>query len=325
MVKVKIRGIYTTALTKLLLDHGFEIVQPSIDAQKQFGLKLDESPCDLNAYDRLDRQGVQALGKVKAMEAFRTVLRESLFDAVIRRPGIGQLSMPIMRGDAQLLDVEFPWLSKIKLDEIRGSITLTVKGHHYYKACGVNISSAVDMAEKLLTMERPINEVEELLRLTIRADYPVEGREINMEHVKLEGNVFYLGKAIVEVYDEEKGLIKLRRAIKGGGMYDGLKIPKEPGDYAITEVKIGDWHLKTQYFSCDGQYKGMYININTPIELYQRWIRYVDLEVDVCIEPRGRALVVDEERLEEAAKEGIVSESLLHIVKRKIKELLPSR
>ncbi|MCP8304283.1 MAG: DUF402 domain-containing protein [archaeon] len=324
MVKVKVRGVYTTALTKLLLGRGFEIVQPSIYTQKRFDLKKDDSPSELNVYDRLDRQGVQALGEVEAIDALYTVLRESLFDAVIRRSGARQLSITIMGRDVQLLDAEFPWLSKIKLDIIRGSITPTVKGHHYYKACGASISSVVDMAERLIDRGRPIDEVEELLKLTIRAHYPVDGCEINMKHVKLDGGVFHLGRALVEVYDEKKGLIKLCRIIKGRGMYDGLEIPKEPGDYAITEAKLGEWYLRTRYFSYDGRYKGMYINVNTPIELYPRWIRYVDLEVDVCIEPEGKARVVDEERLEEAAKKGVISKNLLCIVRRKIEEFLPA-
>ncbi|MDW8044348.1 MAG: DUF402 domain-containing protein, partial [Nitrososphaerota archaeon] len=280
MVKAKIRGIYATALTKLLLDNGFEIVQPSIEVQKRFNLKFDESPYDLNIYDRWDKQGVHVCGESKAVEALCKVLKENLLDVIIRR-----IEQPNVQSSLQnrFLDVEFPGLSKAKLDDIRRCVVPTVKGHHYYKTCGIDISSAVDMAEKLIAKGSPIDKVEELLRLTIKHEYPSEGREIDIEHVKLDGNILHLGKALVKVYDEDKGILKLHRSIKGEGVYDGLKVPKRIGDYALTEVKLGEWYLKTRYFSSENHYKGMYVNINTPVELYPRCIRYVDLEVDVCI------------------------------------------
>jgi len=315
MVKVKLRGIYSTALTKLLLDHGFEIVQPSVNNQKRFGLQQKNLPSDLNIYDRLDRQGIQAIGKAEAIDALSSILKESLFDLVVRRPIAGQINLP-------LIDVEFPWLSKRKLDACRKSITPTVKAHHYYKACGAKISSFVDMAEKLIAMGNPIKEVEELLNNMIRDNYSFDESEIKMEHVKLNGSIVNLGSASVLSYDGSKRLIKLCRIIKGRGMYDGLEIPRESGDYAITEAKIGDWYLKTRYYSCNDYYKGTYININTPIELYPNSIRYVDLEVDLCIKPKGNVQILDEDKFEAAVREGIVSKKLSNAVDKIVERIL---
>lgn len=145
---------------------------------------------------------------------------------------------------------------------------------------------------------------------------------VGIEHVKLDGRVFHLGEALIEAFDRNHSSLRLSRVFRRKGVYDGLEIPKEPGDHAITEAKLGEWHFKTQYFSSDGQLKGTYFNLNTPIELYPYHIRYVDLEVDVCVWPDGRIRTLDEEKLEEAAENELITEKLVKIVKEKLRELM---
>jgi len=453
--------VYSTALTKLLLDYGFEIVQPSLSVKERFGIeKRNESP-ELDVRDRRDRQGVRASGGTESINIFKSILQSHLHDVIIREwpvtangiykgmietesPGsflvdIGsatgrisknevsdldtkQLLVQVERrrvgarrpalttkikipgeyailipetqikvsrkirdpqnrsrllqlgrelapknwgiiwrtaakdqapeklekeiahlakeGEAVLeraeeaaapaelwegshfLDVEFPAVSKEKLDEIRKSVTKTMARHHYYKACGGNFSVAVDMAEKLLEKGSAIEEVERLFRQTVGASFPTVGSMIDIEHVKLDGKVFHLGEASVEAFDEDASLIEFSRVVRGEGTYDGLGTRREPGDRAVTEAKIGGWHYKTRYFSKDGRHKGTYINLNTPIELYPYGIRYVDLEVDVCIWPSGRVGKVDEKKLECAAAEGVVTKRLVETVKREVREIM---
>jgi len=318
LAKTKIRGIYSTVLTKLLLDNGFAIVQPSVTVRERFGLKENDEFPDLEVYNRQDKQGVQVSGTAEAVNAFTSILQSCLDDVVIRK---GEAPATLLKG-SRYIDVEFPALSKKKLDEIRGSVTPTMDGHHYYKACGVYVSSALDMAEKLLEKGGSSEEVEKLLKRTIRANYPIVGSLIEIEHVKLHGKVFSLGKAVIEAFDHSKSLIQFRRVFKKKGIYDGLKVEKDPGDYAVTEAKIDEWYFKTQYFSKDGRYKGTYINLNTPIELYPHGIRYVDLEVDVCVWPNGRVKKLDEKKLKEAAAEGIITPKLVRIIKEKLQEIM---
>jgi hypothetical protein len=220
------------------------------------------------------------------------------------------------------LDLEFPGYSKRRLDEIRASVTPTIRGHHRYKACGGNIASAVEMAEKLLAKSESQGGVEELLRRTIGASFPAEGSEIEVNHVKLNGSHFHLGTAVVEKFDEDKGFMSLRRPVKSGGLYDGLKVEKSPGDYAITEVRFEEWYLVTRYFSREGILKGTYVNLNTPVELYPDHLRYVDLEVDICIWPNGEIRVLDTKYLEEAVAEGLINTGLLALMQRKLNDLL---
>jgi len=334
MFKVKIRGIYATALTKLLLDYknflrnqtspnllfdnGFAVVEPSATVRERFELEeKDESP-DLEVYDRQDKQGVQASGTADVIKTFTSILQSCLDDVVIRQK---EAPATILKG-SRYVDVEFPALSKKKLDEIRGAVTPTITGHHYYKACGVNISSALDMAEKLLEKGGPREEVEKLLKQTVRANYPIVGSLIEIQHVKLYGKVLNLGKAVIEAFDHPGSLIRFRRVFKKKGIYNGLRIEKALGDYAITEAKIGEWHFKTWYFAKDGRYKGTYINLNTPIELYSHGIRYVDLEVDVCVWPNGRVKKLDEKKLKEAMAERIITPRLARTIKEKLQEIM---
>lgn len=322
MAKARVRGVYSTALTKLLLDHGFEMVQPSISMRERFGIEERSDPPDLDVRDRRDRQGVLARGMAESINTFKSILQSHLHDVIIRERARAAAGLAGLREGSHFLDAEFPALSKEKLDEIRKGITETIDEHHYYKACGGNFSAAVDMAERLLERGSPIEEVERLFRQTVRAGFPTVGSMIDIEHVKLDGRVLHLGEALVEAFDEDESSIEFSRIIRGEGTYDGLGTRKESGDRAVTEAKIGEWHYKTRYFSKDGRQKGTYINLNTPIELYPHGIRYVDLEVDVCVWPNGRVGKVDEKKLEYAAEEGIVTQRLVETVKKKVRDLM---
>ncbi len=458
--KARVRGIYSTAMTKLLLDNGFEIAQASPTIRERFNLDENMKSPDVDIYDRRNRQGVHATGTDKCLKALKTLLTQNLTDAVFRQQpfpidgiykgatkpaeeterfvpvDIGstvgrlpknetdanapsnivvqiqkkhtsrkpllstEINIPgkyavllaerkikvslrirdfekrkslielgnkiasssygiiwrtaaadqpekvleseinhlaktreevlkkaedkkapaLLWGPQYYMNVEFPALSKSSLDKIRSQVAQTIKGHHYYKACGKSVSIGLDMAEKILETTASAEEVQRLFQDTIEANFPIEGTSVSIEHVKPDGNVFHLGKALVEKL-AGNGL-RYCRVFKNEGVYDNLNTPKEPGDRAVTDAKIGSWHYTTRYFSRNGVYKGAHINLNTPLELYPRWIRYVDLEVDVCALPDGSVRAVDEDELEEAVAEGFISQKLATIVKGKLKEIL---
>ncbi|RLI21475.1 ribonuclease E/G [Candidatus Bathyarchaeota archaeon] len=459
LFKAKIRGIYATALTKLLIENGFRIVDPSKPIQERFGLNENKGFPDLKIKDRFDRQGVRVIGNREAVDSFKQIIQLNLEDAITRRwlvsldgiykglikgerkgfllvdlgNAVGKLPknelsklrenksllvqverkrigsrMPLLstrlkipgkyailintdkvgvslkirniekrlelyqlgkelapagwgiiwRKEAEnqphetlekeikeltdkideiierfktveapsllfeglyCMDIEFPALSKKKLDELRSEVAATLEGHHYYKACGGKVCSALEMAERLLEKGNPPEEIERLFKETIEGEYPIEGSPIKIEHVKLSGKTFNLGQGIIE---EVKGSnIRFKRVFHKPGFYDGLKIRKEPGDMAITELKVGEWFLKTSYYSSNGEYKGTYINLNTPIEFYPYGIRYVDLEVDVCMFPDGGVEILDEEKLWRAVEEGFITERLANFVMKKAREL----
>ena len=345
MVGVRIRGIYSTALTKLLLDHGFEIVQPSEVIKKRFGFPDSEEAeiqPSLNVHSRVDRQGVIISGDKASLEKIIQVLRSDLDDAIFRNllvtplqanswsfmkseNSLGSLSIQSLEGvSLYRLDVEFPGLSKTRLDEIRASVTPTVTGHHYYKACGGRISFLVDIAERMLGEGCPRSEVESLLQENVWSMLPRERSRISISHIKIWGQKFNLGLAEVVKFRRKDGkLILLRRFFKKG-IYDGLQVSKDEGDFAVSEFTIGSLSFRTRYFSRDSSYKGTYININTPVEVYPSGVRYVDLEVDVCVWPDGRIKTIDDEKLEEAVSLGLISEKLAEMSKREVENVLNS-
>ncbi|MFQ6094590.1 MAG: DUF402 domain-containing protein [Candidatus Bathyarchaeia archaeon] len=347
MFRTRIRGIYSTVLTKILLDHGFTIVRPSAVIRERFHLSDIDSdlPSDLEIYDRLDRQGVIAVGKTSAVAALISVLKPLLVDMVVRRrtPLRGtEYSLPIQDSSAlksvvkwaekevstisrqEYVDLEFPAMSKSKLDAIRSAVTPTIDGHHYLRSCGGRIASLLEMAEKMLEKGAPRDEVERLLKESTRGQYPRLNSRIDIEHVKIDGRLFHLNNARIIDFDDEKGSLRLFRNIRSRGLYDGLRVPKEPGDYALTDLRIGDWIFRTSYFSSDGRYKGSYINLNTPIELYPDKIRYVDLEADVCLWPDGKVEKLDVDKLGEKISKGYISGRLGEIVKEKLEEVMDS-
>jgi hypothetical protein len=459
LAKAKIRGIYSTALSKLLLDNGFEIVEPSLALKKRLRLTDNNNVPDITVEDRYDRHGIRTIGNREATAKLKDILQSCLDDVIVRRwpisvdgiykgllrgvdiptrsvlIDIGQavgrvpekekskittqevvvqvkrqrigakepsltteitipakyaalipkgktgvsfkiqnsevrtrlyklgeeISPPnwsiiwrtaaatqpterlkqeietlskeadaILRKAEQteapcmlwegsfIMDIELPALSKKRLDEIRDTVSPTLPQHHYYKVCGGRIAAALEMAEALIEKGKPLEEVEASFKQEVEPEYPFAGATIGIEHVKPSGMVFYLGKASIESIDDNR--ICLRRVFAKNGVYDGLGVRKEAGDFAVTEAKLGEWYFQTKYYSKDGQFKGCYINFNTPIEFYPHCVRYVDLEVDICLMPDGTLKTMDEEKLERAVNKGQVSEKLAKTIQQKIHE-----
>ena len=455
-MKAKVRGIYSTALTKLLLENGFQVVQPSPVIEKRFHLKSVFEPPDIDISDRYDLQGVHAMGTREAVDRFIQLLQSNLKDVITRRwsvsvdgiykgkivekssnaalvdigTAVGKLpetlsnqnevivqverrrigaknpllttkikipgkyailipeqkigvslkirnlqerarlyalgrvikpegwgiiwretaaNQPQEKLEAEILelvgkakqvvslnetaeapsllmeglyclDVEFPASSKAELDKLRSTVTPTLMGHHHYKACSGRISALLEMAEKLLENGKALEEVEEEFRAAVKREYPDHEDSVQVQHVKLSGRVFLLGEATIRELSGSR--LHFQRTLKRDGIYDGLRVPKKAGDKAVTEAEIGSWTLKTRYYSPEGKYKGTYININTPIELYPNAIRYVDLEVDICLWPDNTYKILDMEKLESALNKGWISRALYEAVKQKVEEIV---
>lgn len=308
-VGLKIRGIYATALTKFFIKRNMAIVSPSIaikgrfrDYEKFRDYKIDSpesAPVEIS--DLEDQQGILLKGEPDQRDFVVKLIREKFFDVICHER---------RRGHFDCIEIEFPYPAKSALDELRNSVVPTVPDHHRLRMIA---SEYVDMMEKIQLTNHP--EKREMVGMDLEKRLIwgqfKKGKGVAIEHVKLDGKIISLAEGeIIEIKPREKKLV-LQRKIRGGGKYDGLNLPIESGDYALTEPKEGEWFYRHVYYRQDGSLIGEYYNINTPIEFYPEKIRYHDLEIDVIKWPDGRIKITDTEELHQFRKSNCVSRELV--------------
>jgi hypothetical protein len=308
---LKVRGIYATALTKLLLDEGYRIVDPSPEIQERFGLMPSAELPEVFIQDRDDLQGAHIIGEATQISPLVRLLQDRLLDAVLLESKTGAESAEELKGEAEKFkdlipaSLEFAGASKKALDDIRSSVIPTLARHHRLRI--VN-SKKVEQAEKQLgqrlekkqALEREIF-LEEIL-------FPLRKSGLaRLEHIKAWGKPVPPREGVLVEAGEQKMFI---RRVFSRGRYDGLGSPIEEGDYCLTEVQEGAWYIKHVYYSAAGKVKGEYYNINTPVELYPHGARYVDLEVDVIRRVGEKPFIVDRDILAILARDGRIGTSL---------------
>ena len=308
---IKIRGIYTTAFTRLLVDSGYRIADPSPEIRQRFKLGPTPKAPGILMKDREDHQGVDLIGEADGISGLLRTLQETLIDAVLMSfEPLGEEDMEIIAElevsrELSRARLELGGASKEKLDGLRSSVVPTLARHHRLRILHPKI---LERAENQLG-ERP--ELKSNLEKALFQEailLPLSKAEgIRLEHIKIKGKpVRPREGALVE---GKESRIVIKRSFSQG-RYDGLNLPIERGDYGLTEVQEGAWHLKHTYFSKDGKLKGEYYNINTPVELYAYGARYIDLEIDVVRRVGESPLIVDREDLALLVKEGKISRQL---------------
>jgi hypothetical protein len=307
----KIRGIYTTALTRLFLDAGYRIAAPSPETRQRFTLGSTPEIPDLLFKDREDHQGLDIIGEADGVSRVLKVCQEKLLDAALLTFG------PLAKREKELIDelkadrelcyarLELGGASKETLDHLRSSVIPTLALHHRLR---IIHSQSLEKAEKQL-FERPGSKRKlerNLLQEAILLPLGKAGA-VRLEHVKIGGKPVRPREGVL--LEAAEGRILLKRSFSQG-RYDGLDLPIEGGDYGLTETREGAWYVKNAYFSKEGKLKGEYYNVNTPVELYPFGARYIDLEIDVVRRAGEPPFIVDREKFELLAKEGKISRQL---------------
>jgi len=199
--------------------------------------------------------------------------------------------------------------SRFALDESRRAVTTTMQGHHRVKAGSRSASAAVDYVEALCADPGRDAETDFPFAVTARQFGPQAGGSLTIGHGKPDGRLITLGRAEVQSVESD-GTVTVEREMSPGGTYDALGVPKEAGDIAETTLKEGRWWYPTVYRDSDGEGKGTYVNICTPVEIFPDTARYVDLHVDVLKHADGTVERVDDDELDEAVESGDVPEVL---------------
>ena len=195
--------------------------------------------------------------------------------------------------------------SRFALDDHRREVTATMAGHHRIKAAANRASDAVDFVEGVCGSVEGFPQA-----ATLRKFGPGVGDRVAIEHGKPDGRLFTLGRGEVTDCDPEAGKLAVRREMTGGGVYDGLAVARKSGDVAVTKFAEGRWWYPTTYRDDEGESKGTYVNICTPVELFPGAVRYVDLHVDVLAHADGSVERVDDDELDDAVEAGHVSGEL---------------
>jgi predicted RNA-binding protein associated with RNAse of E/G family len=214
-----------------------------------------------------------------------------------------QLSEPgVIQNGVDIYIVEFGALSKKELDSVRKKVISTIPGHHFLKSG--NQSIVVDFAEALENID--YNLISDKLNKVLMKNGPSPGRFYEIFQKKLSGKEIVFRGIIESVNGEE---ITIKRKMYAGGKLDGLGGEIKFGDYALTKFKPNSWIIEHNYFDKNGYSKGKYFNINTPVETYPNFARYIDLEIDV-IEKAGKKEIIDTEKLERVTNEKMIKGEL---------------
>ncbi|TFF98268.1 MAG: DUF402 domain-containing protein, partial [Promethearchaeota archaeon] len=226
---------------------------------------------------------------------------------------------------SQSLNLLFPYPFKKKLDENRNKIVETINLHHTIKSLSTNENRMAtyyaDEKELLNYSEDLIGYLSEEQREKIENFYLKKYYDniqldewMNIDHLKLSGENIHLKGGKIKSFHKKlnKNNLKivLKRKFREGGKYDGLNKPIQRGDYALSTYKLNNWYYVSKYFSANNELKGKYININTPIEISNHKIQYIDLEIDVIEYENGEREIIDEDKLETIHDLKLISEEI---------------
>ncbi|MGC9122024.1 MAG: DUF402 domain-containing protein, partial [Thermogladius sp.] len=197
--------------------------------------------------------------------------------------------------------------AKARLDELRGRVAPTAMGHHQLKYMGLD--EVVDYTEYLLSNKAITRESTALLSSYLV--YKQVGREFSFRQVKPDGGVVNLAPGVLEKVEVGRGGLTLvfKRVMRSSGVYDGLGVEKKPGDVDYMVVDTSSWAISHNYYR-GLDYLGTYVNINTPPDVGEGVVEYLDLEVDVVVRGDGVLEVIDLDKLEEAWRSKALSDSL---------------
>lgn len=198
--------------------------------------------------------------------------------------------------------VHFSPAASLVLDRARSRYSTTIPLHHLLKSTGSqNVSDRVDELEA----KGGCDENTSLMLYVELLDRMLRTGTVALTHRKLRGK-HYTWTATATLSAE--GFLLLSRTVRAEGIYDGIGIPKNTGDSILSVT----WPLARTiahfYFNSEGKLKGVYVNINTPLDFVlepRPTLTYIDLQVDT-VRVDGEVRVIDENEFQQLVSEGVI-------------------
>ncbi|MHA1768423.1 MAG: ribonuclease E/G [Candidatus Thorarchaeota archaeon] len=180
MTKARIRGIYSQSLTQIMLQNHFDIVQPTPEVARRFGLPYRSDIPDVDIWDRSDLQGIVAIAYESVLERLTDVLRRRLGGVITRTPRVAKSS--VYKGIALGRDDRTGQM-RVDLGTITGllpdrgvkrgqSIMVQVRAHDYGRKAPVLSSSITIPGRSAVLLPEPV------VRLSTKIKDPDARREL---------------------------------------------------------------------------------------------------------------------------------------------------
>jgi Ribonuclease G/E len=164
MIKARIRGIYSQSLTQIMLQNHFDIVQPTPEVARRFGLPYRSDIPDVDIWDRSDLQGIVAIAYESVLTRLTEVLRRRLGGVITRTPRVAKSS--VYRGVVLGKD-ERTGQTKVDLGKISGllpdrgiqrgqHVMVQIRAHDYGRKAPVLSSSITIPGKAAVLLPEPV-------------------------------------------------------------------------------------------------------------------------------------------------------------------------
>ena len=229
-----------------------------------------------------------------------------------------------VRGGEIVARVYMPGHAKAVCDTLRTHLFPTLPGHHKYKAQGDVYSLTVDALEKELPPEalRTRTMTLRVLSSVDAMQQPLHNR-LRILVRTLQGTLQEqeLGEQVA--YNIDEGWVELRQVIPHREAYPAaLRIDKQPGDYTVTRFHEGSWSYTTRFYGRQGNWKGDYAALTTPIAIFADQLHVVDLHVAVWRSAKHAAALTGLDTLQQCHQQGLVTADLVQKVQAEGEALL---
>lgn len=259
------------------------------------GVRLSQQITDLQRQERLKRLGAgQDTGgwgliwRTAAQHAEDQVLGQEIQHLAEEARGLqahldAATTVGYVRGGEIVAHVYLPEHAKAVCDHLRAQIFPTLPGHHKYKAQGDAYGTTVDALEKELPPD-----VLHTRTMTLRVLSSLNAMQQPIQHHvrllvrDLQGKAHEPGIGQQVAFDLDAGWVEIRQALRPRDAYPaGFQIDKQPGDYTMTRFQEGSWHYMTRFYGRQGEWKGDYASLTTPVAIFSDQIHLGDLRVAV--------------------------------------------